>query len=263
MTNKDEDVYGTFNLLVRRKPKENNFKAVLETIRDLMNSKAIVPEWLHDIFLGYGDMKAGKVTDKEVTINFNDTFLNANHLIDSFPGKKITFIGPDKTEVKNKSQLPPPPYQVKFPPSNSSHAPIVAQSYVPISNSPFPEEKPKRNRIPFTPTQVEAIRSGVNDGLTLVVGPPGTGKTDVAVQIISNLYHNFPNQRTLFVAHSNQALNQLFEKIMALDIDERHLMRLGHGEEFLSTTKDFSKYGRVNYMLEYRADLLVKGIYFN
>jgi hypothetical protein len=26
MTNKDEDVYGSFNLLIRRKPKENNFK---------------------------------------------------------------------------------------------------------------------------------------------------------------------------------------------------------------------------------------------
>ena len=51
-----------------------------------------------------------------------------------------------------------------------------------------------RNAIPFTPTQVEAIRSGMQPGLTLVVGPPGTGKTDVAVQIISNLYHNFPEQ---------------------------------------------------------------------
>ncbi len=38
----------------------------------------------------------------------------------------------------------------------------------------------------------------------MVVGPPGTGKTDVAVQIISNLYHNFPEQRTLIVTHSNQ-----------------------------------------------------------
>lgn len=37
-----------------------------------------------------------------------------------------------------------------------------------------------------------------------VVGPPGTGKTDVAVQIISNIYHNFPEQRTLIVTHSNQ-----------------------------------------------------------
>ena len=41
-------------------------------------------------------------------------------------------------------------------------------------------------------------------GLSQVVGPPGTGKTDVAVQIISNLYHNFPEQRTLLVTHSNQ-----------------------------------------------------------
>ena len=46
----------------------------------------------------------------------------------------------------------------------------------------------------------------------------GTGKTDVAVQIISNMYHNFPEQRTLIVTHSNQALNHLFEKIMALVI---------------------------------------------
>lgn len=100
----------------------------------------------------------------------------------------------------------------------------------------------RRNTIRFTPTQIEAIRAGMQPGLTLVVGPPGTGKTDVAVQIISNLYHNHPNQRTLIVTHSNQALNQLFEKIMALDIDERHLLRLGHGEEALETEKDFSRY---------------------
>ena len=70
-----------------------------------------------------------------------------------------------------------------------------------------------RNTVPFTPTQVEAIRSGMQPGLTMVVGPPGTGKTDVAVQIISNLYHNFPDQRTLLVTHSNQALNQVIDYI--------------------------------------------------
>lgn len=29
---------------------------------------------------------------------------------------------------------------------------------------------------------------------------------------------------------------------MSLDIDERHLLRLGHGEEALETDKDFSRY---------------------
>jgi intron-binding protein aquarius len=60
------------------------------------------------------------------------------------------------------------------------------------------------------------------------------------------------------VTHSNQALNQLFEKIMQLDIDERHLLRLGHGEEALETEKDFSRYGRVNYVLSQRLELLEK-----
>ena len=68
------NVYETFNVIMRRDPKENNFKAVLESIRDLMNSQVSVgrfliwdltqftvdglqvPEWLHDIFLGYGDV---------------------------------------------------------------------------------------------------------------------------------------------------------------------------------------------------------------
>ena len=65
-----------------------------------------------------------------------------------------------------------------------------------------------RNGIFFTPTQIEAIKSGMQPGLTMVVGPPGTGKTDVAVQIISNIYHNYPSQRTLIVTHSNQVRNR-------------------------------------------------------
>ncbi len=35
------DVYKTFNLLIRRRAKENNFKAVLETVRDLMNQEEL------------------------------------------------------------------------------------------------------------------------------------------------------------------------------------------------------------------------------
>ena len=46
--------------------------------------------------------------------------------------------------------------------------------------------------------------SGVQHGLTMVVGPPGTGKTDTAVQIMQVLYHNQPEQRTLLITHSNQ-----------------------------------------------------------
>ncbi|CAK9809263.1 RNA helicase aquarius [Anthophora plagiata] len=255
-----EDVYESFNIIMRRKPKENNFKAVLETIRELMNTECVVPDWLHDIILGYGDPGAARysrMSNEIATMDFNDTFLDINHLKASFPQYEIKIPTNDESKLVR-------PFRLTFKDVLAKHNNepvrkiIRVEPHVPPSRGPYKANEPKKNQIPFTPTQVEAIRAGMQPGLTLVVGPPGTGKTDVAVQIISNLYHNFPNQRTLIVTHSNQALNQLFEKIMALDIDERHLLRLGHGEEALETEKDFSRYGRVNYVLAKRLDLLME-----
>ncbi|XP_046750844.1 RNA helicase aquarius isoform X2 [Diprion similis] len=255
-----EDVYEGFNIIMRRKPKENNFKAVLETIRELMNTECVVPDWLHNIILGYGDPGAAqyaRMPDEIAVMDFNDTFLDIDHLRASFPGYGIKV-----KDIEEEKLIRP--FRLTFEEvlckqnNQPERKVIVVEPHVPPSRGPYKANEPKRNQIPFTPTQVEAIRAGMQPGLTLVVGPPGTGKTDVAVQIISNLYHNFPNQRTLIVTHSNQALNQLFEKIMALDIDERHLLRLGHGEEALETEKDFSRYGRVNYVLAKRLDLLME-----
>jgi len=262
-----EDVYSTFNVLMRRKPKENNFKAVLETIRDLMNTACVVPDWLHDIILGYGDPSSAHYTNMPAaaaTLNYNDTFLDFEHLRQSFPGYEV------KVPAHVSKEELVVPFKLTFedvvesnqkreePGADQAAAPrvLTVEPMVKEKRGPYPACVPKRNSVRFTPTQVEAIRAGTNLGLTMVVGPPGTGKTDVAVQIISNLYHNFPNQRILIVTHSNQALNQLFEKIIALDVDERHLLRLGHGEEALDTEKDFSRYGRVNYVLAKRIELL-------
>lgn len=274
-----QDVYQTFNIVLRRKPQENNFKPVLETIRDLMQSDLMVPEWLHDVFLGYGNPNSAHYSQvqKQVReIDFRDTFLDMDHLKASFPGMQI--------KSKDGSEEPlSAPFVVQFPEppsdnaglkkkkggerakkSKASQAQEQAQDELLISTyktpnmGPYPEDIPNTNQVRFTPTQVEAIKAGTNPGLTLVVGPPGTGKTDVAVQIIANLYNNFPNQHTLLVTHSNQALNQLFEKIIALDVDERHLLRLGHGEEELNTELSFSKYGRVTSFLEKRVNLLAE-----
>lgn len=35
---------------------------MLESIRDLMNEDTVMPDWLHDIFLGYGDPAQAKYT---------------------------------------------------------------------------------------------------------------------------------------------------------------------------------------------------------
>ena len=49
----------------------------------------------------------------------------------------------------------------------------------------------------------------------------GTGKTDTAVQIMHVLYANNPGQRVLLITHSNQALNDLFGKLLERDVHSR------------------------------------------
>ncbi|KAI4384634.1 hypothetical protein MLD38_002757 [Melastoma candidum] len=277
-----EDVYGTFNVLMRRKPKENNFKAILESIRDLMNEYCIVPDWLHNVFLGYGNPSAAQWTnmpDLLETVDFKDTFLNADHVKECFPGYEVSFVDTNGLEKSN----PGPPFRIRLPrtlkanavalPGNKkSHSgpiananaadpknekeKLIVEAYVPPDPGPYPQDQPKQNSVRFTPTQVGAIISGIQPGLTMVVGPPGTGKTDTAVQILNVLYHNCPSQRTLIITHSNQALNDLFEKIMQRDVPARYLLRLGQGEQELATDLDFSRQGRVNAMLVRRLELL-------
>ena len=278
-----EDPYQTFNVVIRRKPKENNFKAVLETIRDLMNIHCVVPEWITNILLGLNDPDSAHYSKLPTTItslDWKDTFLNFSHLKASFPTHNVIYTGldgppgleappderdkenaPDNLKVEKTIKDPLPPYKLTFTKvkdarSGKSVDTILVKNYKHLNRGPYRFNQPKTNQIAFTPTQVEAIKSGMQPGLTMVVGPPGTGKTDVAVQIISNIYHNFPEQRTLLVTHSNQALNQLFEKIMSLDVEERHLLRMGHGEDDLDTENDYSRYGRVNYVLDQRLSLL-------
>lgn len=117
---------------------------------------------------------------------------------------------------------------------------------------------PPTNRVRFTPVQTSAILSAVQPGLTLVVGPPGTGKTDTAVQALHLLYHNRPQERTLILAHSNQALNDLFAKLVERDVPPRYMLRLGMGEAELETEEAFSRVGRVNAMLARRLELLAE-----
>ena len=130
--------------------------------------------------------------------------------------------------------------------------------YVPNGSGPYYENQPQTNNIRFTPRQVDAIRAGVQEGLTLIIGPPGTGKTDTAAQIMSCLYHNQPGQRTLVITHSNAALNDLFHKLAKKDVPARYLLRLGQGESDLETDIDFSRIGRVNAMLNRRLKLLAE-----
>ena len=83
------DVYESINVIVRRKGRENNFKKILETIQSLALSDVPIPSWLQEVFLGYGDPTSASYTrlpNRLKTIDFRDTFIDWQHLIESFPG---------------------------------------------------------------------------------------------------------------------------------------------------------------------------------
>ena len=57
-----------------------------------MNTECVVPEWLHDTFLGYGDADAAhypQMPNQITALDFKDTFLSLDHLRDSFPKYSI------------------------------------------------------------------------------------------------------------------------------------------------------------------------------
>ncbi|CAK7201249.1 hypothetical protein SEUCBS139899_003952 [Sporothrix eucalyptigena] len=272
------DVYDTFNLIVRRNRRENNFRPVLESIRSLVLSDVPLAPWLHEVFLGYGDPAAATykhLPNRIKKVDFRDTFLDWHHLIESLPGKTVepsddvtgSFGPPYVLGLADKpaaAEVLAPAKPASKKRRRDAEPALIADvetlkvsTYKPPNTGPYPIDVPKLNTVRFTPAQTEAIMSGAQPGLTVIVGPPGTGKTDVATQIINTIYHNFPEQRTLLIAHSNQALNQLFAKIVALDIDQRHLLRLGHGEEELGVEGSFGKYGRVEMFLENRKHFLL------
>ena len=258
-------VYEDLNVIVRRRPKENNFKAILQSIRDLMTTPLVVPDWLQEVLLGYGDPASAAYwnlpADQQIErYDFFDTFLDFAHVVEAFPQAEV--------QLSSGGKAPPPPYRLHIPTAvqraggasgEEGAKPVVTvEAYNALQAGPYPEDQPRMNPTRFTPKQVDALRAAMNPGLSVVVGPPGTGKTDTAVQIVSNLIHTFPGQRALIITHSNQALNDVFDKLLLRDVDERYMLRLGHGEELLATEKDFSKLGRVNHMLKRRLELLVR-----
>lgn len=175
-------VYQTLNVIVRRHGRENNFKAVLETVRSLMKGAGSVnrsvPRWLQPILLGYGNPASASFTSASMTkfakntlgvnspdaaLDYGDTFISEKHLRESFSDMSKTIIvdgageeGEDDDRKKYRVQIE----------SNGDETIVKAKSY------PFPPNI-NGNPVPFTPVQVKAIRSGLSPGLTMIVGPPG------------------------------------------------------------------------------------------
>lgn len=79
-------------------------------------------------------------------------------------------------------------------------------------------------KYPPTPSQMQAIHAGINDDeLTLVMGPPGTGKTTVILEWVK--YFVARHKRVLVTSQNNKAVDNVLERL--LDEDGIDMIRIG------------------------------------
>ena len=97
-----QDAYESINLIVRRKGRENNFCKILKTIQGLALSDVPIPTWFQEVFLGYGDPAGAtfpRLVNRLKAVDFRDTFLDWQHLVESLPGKVSGRSMPAKVRV--------------------------------------------------------------------------------------------------------------------------------------------------------------------
>lgn len=135
-----------------------------------MQSELVVPDWLQKVFLGYGDPSSAhysKMPNQIREMNFRDTFLDWDHVKESFPGKTVEPAPGVEAPVQ-------PPYQLEFvtdekieeKPKKKSKKNSAAEaaadpskeivkvsSYRVPNMGPYPQDVPKQNHIRFTPVQ--------------------------------------------------------------------------------------------------------------
>lgn len=88
--------------------------------------------------------------------------------------------------------------------------------------------------IPLNEEQREAVLKGLESPLTVITGPPGTGKSQVVTNLIVNAVYN--KQTVLFSSRNNKAVDVVNERVNALS-NRQVMLRLG--QTFQVTLSDY------------------------
>jgi intron-binding protein aquarius len=212
-----------FNIAVRRNLKDLNFNVFLKLILRILETNLPVKEWIQQVIIGKAnntDHVQQEMKKSGKKITLNGVFINEKHYKETFSSNKSLH--------DIKEHFNPPVYS------------------------------PERT-VRYTPEQVEGIALGLLPGIHLIHGPPGTGKTEICLELVVQALANFPDKRILIVSHSTSAIDDLFAKLhRSGKIRSDQIMKLGQTESKSDSEVDFTRFGRINHMLKTRLELIAK-----
>jgi very-short-patch-repair endonuclease len=131
-----------------------------------------------------------------------------------FVGEKSKYTVGLEKDLKDLSKIPEDNYQ------NSALGNWINDS---IGDSTI-SDKVLIEPIPLNEEQREAILKGLSSHLTVVTGPPGTGKSQVVASLIVNAVYQ--GQTVLFSSKNNKAVDVVNDRVNALT-DRQVMLRLG------------------------------------
>jgi len=88
---------------------------------------------------------------------------------------------------------------------------------------------------PLNGSQNRALKLSFNQPITVVTGPPGTGKTQLVLNIIANAIVN--NKTLLFASKNNKAVDNVKEKLDIMILEKDYILRFGPKDDVKNKTK--------------------------
>ena len=135
------------------------------------------------------------------------------------PGIVSILVSPEGFPPKELKQ------EDKLDPSGEPPEPVQERERIPNPYEVHTECKACENRADFNDSQEMAIRAALKQRLTLIHGPPGTGKTFVASEIVHQMCHiirqgeeSEEKLKILVAAETNNAVDNLTRKLLHLDM---------------------------------------------
>ncbi|MCG9793313.1 AAA domain-containing protein [Flavobacterium algicola] len=111
------------------------------------------------------------------------------------------------------------------------------ESFVTGKKLPATTMIPEEKLIQVTPLnkfQKKAVALSFQQPLTVITGPPGTGKSQVVANILANAA--IAGKKVLFASKNNQAVDNVYKRLNEL-LDTKYFLRLGTTEHIKEATK--------------------------